>query len=97
METLDVVRGDQLAPLAFRHFPDTKACKPRGRLTGQRPAAGVIFLFGKSIYVDDEAVLADTRQGSVDSGSLLKKHLLRFGLIMHTGTTEKRSKTRPLS
>ena len=22
-----------------------------------------------------------------------KKHLLRFGLIMHTGTTEKRSKT----
>ena len=28
METLDIVRGDQLAPLAFRHFPDTKTGKP---------------------------------------------------------------------
>ena len=60
METLDVVRDNDLAPLPFRYFPDTKTGSPRGRLTGQRPAKGTPFSFSKSIYVDDEAVLAAT-------------------------------------
>ena len=93
MESLDATRGDLLAPLPFRFFPDTKQGKPRGRLAGQRPATGIDFEFGRSIYMDDKALLSDSHQNSVESSSLLKAHLLRFGLTMHTGTPEKRSKT----
>ena len=93
METLDVVRGDLLAPPSPAiTFPTRKQVSPGAISQVNALPTGVPFLLRKSIYVDNKAVLVDTRQGSVDGGSLLKKYLLCFGLIMRTGTTEKRSK-----
>ena len=94
MESLDACSGDLNPSLPFRFFTDTKNdSKSRGRLTGQRPAKGEKFSFARSIYVDDKAALYETRKAAEDGLSLIKSHLLRFGLIMHSGTIDKRSKT----
>ena len=45
------------------------------------------------IYVNNKATLFATRKAAEDGPSLIKSHLLRFGLIMHSGTIEKRFKT----
>ena len=93
MESLDAIRGDLLPPLPFKFFSDTKKGSPKGRLTGQRPASGTDFLFSKSIYVDDKALLAASRHQAEEDTLFLRSHLLRWGLTMHTGTPTKRSKT----
>ena len=93
MQSLDACSGALNPALPFKFFPDTKTGKLRGRLTGQRPAKGKDFSFARSIYVDDKAALYETRQAAVDGISLIKRHLLRFGLKMHSGTADKRSKT----
>ena len=54
MQSLDACSGDLNPALPFKFFPDTKkSSKPRGRLTGQRPAKGENFSFACSIYVND--------------------------------------------
>ena len=94
METLDACSGDLNPPLPFRFFADTKKySKPRGRFTDQRPAKGEKFSFARSTYVNDKAALYETRKAAKDGLSLIKSHLFRFGLIMHSGTIDKRSKT----
>ena len=60
MESLDDSRGDLLVQLPFKYFADTKQGKPRGRLAGQRPAAGINFEFNRSVYVDNKVLLADS-------------------------------------
>jgi hypothetical protein len=85
METLDIVGGGNFLPLLFCYFHDAVNGSPCGYLTNQGPAAETPFAFLKPIYVDNEALLTATQQEAVNGVSLLKRHLLCFGLMMHTG------------
>ena len=67
IESLDAAHGDLLAPIPFKYFSNTKQGKSRGRLTGQRPAAGIDFEFIQSIYVNDKALLTDSHQAATES------------------------------
>ena len=81
----------------YKYFPNTVAGKPRGRLTGQGTTAkGKDFTHWLSLYVDDSAFILPTREDATKTADLTLNHLKRFGLQMHTGTSNKKSKTEVL-
>ena len=54
-------------------------------------------LLGKFfLYVDDSAFILPTREDTTKTENLTRNHLKRFGLQMHTGTPNKKSKTEVL-
>ena len=65
-----------------------------GRLTGQSPKAkGTLFDLFYFLYVDDGAMLFESRKDLIEGTRLIMEHFGRFGLEMHIGRNGKRSKT----
>jgi hypothetical protein len=54
---------------------------------------GTTFSFLGALFVDDCALLFDTIEEAASASQELLTQLRRFGLLMHVGTTEKKSKT----
>ena len=80
--------------LEFRWFPETSSVKKKGRLTGQSPKTlGTKFDLFYFLYVDDGAMLFDNRNDLIEGTRLIMNHFARFGLEMHIGRGEKKSKT----
>ena len=88
---------EEISKPQYKYFPNTKADKPRGRLTSQNPSAkGTAFTHWLSLYVDDSAFILPTREDATKTANLTLNHLKRFGLQMHTGSIDKKSKTEVL-
>ena len=80
--------------LGFNWFPETKSGIKNGRLTGQSPKAkGTLFDLFYFLYVDDGAMLFETREDLINGTRLIMEHFGIFGLEMHIGRGGKRSKT----
>eukprot|EP00978_Attheya_sp_CCMP212_P012017 scaffold29800_cov23-Attheya_sp.AAC.1 len=80
--------------MEYKWFPQSKNGNKRGRLTSQSPKSkgSEIDLF-YFLYVDDGAMLFDTREDLAEGTQLLFIHFARFGLKMHIGVGDKKSKT----
>eukprot|EP00978_Attheya_sp_CCMP212_P004158 scaffold9027_cov61-Attheya_sp.AAC.6 len=80
--------------LEYKWFPQSKNGNKRGRLTGQNPRAeGKMFDLFYFLYVDDGAMLFDSRNDLIAGTNLIMEHFARFGLEMHVGRGTKASKT----
>ena len=95
METLEQKEErTQISSPTYRYFPDTKKGAPRGRMRGQNTISkGTEIIHWLSMYADDSAFILPTREDANQTSNLVKPHLERFGLQMHTGTDKKKSKT----
>jgi hypothetical protein len=84
-------------PILFSHFPENKNGNlntQKGRLLSQNPRAkGTPFTFSSSFYVDDSFFLFQTKSQLEEAVTELDRHFARFGLIMHLGTPNVRSKS----
>eukprot|EP00978_Attheya_sp_CCMP212_P038155 scaffold186307_cov51-Attheya_sp.AAC.1 len=80
--------------MEYKWFPQSKNGNKRGRLTSQssKPKGAEFDLF-YFLYVDDGAMLFDTREDLAEGTQLLFSHFARFGLEMHIGMGVKKSKT----
>jgi hypothetical protein len=84
-------------PVEYAYFPEnkngnSKTCK--GRLLSQDTTAkGTPFFFSSSFYVDDSFFIFQTRQELQQAIIDLDKHFARFGLIMHLGSENTKSKS----
>ena len=98
METLEQTEERaKISSPTYRYFPDTKKGEPRGRLTGQNvKSKGTEIFHWLSLYADDSAFILPSRDDAKRTANLVKTHLQRFGLQMHTGTDKKKSKTEVL-
>jgi hypothetical protein len=94
LETLKI----DTQPIRFSYFPENKngnhkTCK--GRLLSQNPSAkGTSFDFQTSFFVDDSFFLFHDCQELQKAIAKLDSHFARFGLIMHLGNGNKKSKSR---
>jgi hypothetical protein len=80
--------------LDYNWFPESKNGNKRGRLTGQdTSAAGTKFDLFYFLYVDDGAMLFNNREDLIQGTNLLLSHFARFGLQMHIGVGDNKSKT----
>eukprot|EP00978_Attheya_sp_CCMP212_P009953 scaffold23798_cov44-Attheya_sp.AAC.1 len=80
--------------MEYKWFPQSKNGNKRGRLTSQSPKSkGAEFDLFYFLYVDDGAMLFDTREHLAEGTQLLFSHFARFGLEMHIGIGDKKSKT----
>eukprot|EP00978_Attheya_sp_CCMP212_P009209 scaffold21733_cov53-Attheya_sp.AAC.4 len=81
--------------IEYKWFPQSKNRNKRCRLTGQSPESkGSEFDLFYFLYVDDRAMLFDMREDPLEEGTqLLFSHFARFGLEMHIGVGNKKSKT----
>ena len=84
-------------PVLFSHFPGNKngnTNTQKGRLLSQNPRAkGTPFTFSSSFYVDDSFFLFQTKSQLEEAVIELERQFARFGLIMHLGTPNVRSKS----
>ena len=70
------------------------ACTTKSGLTGHRPAKRAIhFDFWHSLFADDCALLFATRWDLIRGTNIINDHLKKFGLLMHVGRGEVKSKT----
>ena len=70
------------------------ACTTKSGLTGHRPAKRAIhFDFWHSLFADDCALLFATRRDLIEGTNIINDHLKKFGLLMHVGRGEVKSKT----
>ena len=84
----------KFAKMEYKWFPQSKNGNKRGRLTSQSPKSkGSEFDLFYFLYVDDGAMLFDTREDLAEGTQLLFNHFARFGLEMHIGVGDKKSKT----
>ena len=98
METLELTEERaKISSPTYRYFPDTKKGEPRGRMTGHNvKSKGTEISHWLSLYADDSAFILPSRDDAKRTANLVKTHLQRFGLQMHTGTDQKKSKTEVL-
>ena len=93
LETLQL----QTPSIQFAHFPSNKIgnlSSQKGRLLSQNSRAkGTPFTFNSSFYVDDSFFLFQTKQQLEQAIIELDKHFARFGLIMHLGSPNTKSKS----
>jgi hypothetical protein len=84
----------KLKKMEYKWFPQTKSSgNKRGRLTGQSPkAAGTEFDLFYFLYVDNGAMLFNTREELTEGTQLLFDHFARFELEMHIGNENKNRK-----
>eukprot|EP00978_Attheya_sp_CCMP212_P004868 scaffold10680_cov64-Attheya_sp.AAC.12 len=68
---------------------------PIGRLVGHQrtQSKGSLLLLNNLLYVDDGAFIFTNKPDMEKVASIIFEHFTRFGLIMHIGTGEKKSKT----
>jgi hypothetical protein len=92
-ETLeDEWEAADIQSVDLRHFKDTD--KHRGRMHGQAwNTKGTAFKINHILYVDDGMFVFETKRDMIKGAEILRKHMLRFGLLMHYGKDEKKSKT----
>eukprot|EP00978_Attheya_sp_CCMP212_P018394 scaffold50315_cov46-Attheya_sp.AAC.1 len=84
----------KFAKMEYKWFPQSKNGNKRGRLTSQSSKSkGAEFDIFYFLYVDDGAMLFDTREDLAEGTQLLFNHFARFGLEMHIGMGDKKSKT----
>ena len=98
IDSLSASSGDLMPPFHSATSPTQKGHQTARSPHMPAPRQGKISpcqgeLFSHSIYVDNKAGLFATRKAARDGLSLIKSHLLRFYLLIHTRTIEKRSKT----
>jgi hypothetical protein len=75
----------------FRHFKDSP--KHRERMHGQDwKAKGTTFKLDSILYVDDGMFVINTKSDMAKGAEILRKHMERFGLIMHIGRGGKKLK-----
>jgi hypothetical protein len=93
LETLQI----EAQPIQFSYFPENKngnlkTCK--GRLLSQNLSAkGLPFEFWNSFFVDDSFFLFQNHQELQNAIEQLNRHFARFGLIMHIGNGNTKSKS----
>jgi hypothetical protein len=84
-------------PASFSHFPENKngnVGTTRGRLLSQNTSAkDITFIFQSSFYVENSFFVFQNRDELTDAIGVLKAHLSRFGLTMHVGSNNTRSKS----
>ena len=89
METLAKLDASRRKP-EFSFFP-----KQKGRLTNQ-PAKTVqgteSFKMMDILFIDDMAIVCKTREDIEKISQLVLDHLTKFGLQIHTGTKNTKSK-----
>jgi hypothetical protein len=74
------------------HFMDTPT--HRGHMHGQAwNTKGTTFNINHILYVDDGMFIFDKRSDMIKVTVIVRKHMLRFGLLMHFGKDGKKSKT----
>jgi hypothetical protein len=92
LETLQI----EAEPINFSHFPENKngnlkTCK--GRLLSQKTSAkGTPFEFRTSFFVDDSFFIFLNRQELQSAIAKIDSHFARFGLTMHLGNKNTKSK-----
>ena len=98
MESLETTQQrKEITTPRYNFFPNTAKNQPRGRLSGQNAQSkGTIFNHWLSLYVDDSAFILTSREDATRTANLVLEHLKKFGLKMHTGTEDKKSKTEVL-
>jgi hypothetical protein len=93
LETLQL----NLQPTLFAHFPENKNKNPltcKGKLLGQNTKAkGTPFNFNSSLYVDDSFFCFQNREDLLKATIDLNTHFARFGLTMHLGSENTKSKS----
>ena len=93
LDTLQI----QSQPVQFSYFPENKngnsnTCKDR-LLSQNNTAKGTTFSFNSSFYIDDSFFVFQTHQELLQAIIDLNKHFARFGLIMHLGSDNIKSKS----
>ena len=79
----------------YHYFPSNKdPNKQKGRLTKQpTQSKGTTIEVDNLLYVDDGAFVCTTLQSLTTLTQALFTHLAKFGLKMHVGTTNEKSKS----
>ena len=80
----------------FKHFPDTKTGKPRGRIYNQpnpEKTKGQDYNLTGLLFADDGALLTNSRENLCILTDLVFNLKRRFGLLMHVGQGKTKSKT----
>jgi hypothetical protein len=92
-ETLeDEWKSADIETVDLRHFKDTPT--HQGRMHGQAwSTEGTTFNINHILYVDDSMFVFDKRSGMIKCAEIVRKHILRFALLMHYGKDGKKSKT----
>jgi hypothetical protein len=84
-ETADIQSVD------FRHFKDSP--KHRGCMHGQDwKAKGTTFKLDNILYGNDGMTAFNTKSDMAKGAKILRKHMERFGLVMHIGCGGRRQK-----
>jgi hypothetical protein len=85
----------EIAMPEFRFHKETKSWY--GKIKGQSTTTkGTTFKLFLSLYVDDGSFIFKSKEDMRKRASILYHHMKRFGLLVHIGKDESKSKTEAL-